>query len=119
MYWLPDALADRLQRFEARCPDGGVDADAFGRAVIDSDKHGSLALAGPGRGQVGAPHLVHPVGDEGAIVAAWPPRRADARGREQPLLAHQPQNAALGGAHPGQAQPSPPLAVTLAVEPAA
>src|SRR3954468_24486790 len=110
------ALADRLQRFEARRPGGSVDADAFGRAVVDDDEHGGLSLAGPGRGQVGAPHLVYPVGNDGAVVGAWTPRRGDARGREQAVLAHQPQDAALGGAHPGDAQPGPDLAMTLAVE---
>src|ERR687884_1803032 len=105
MYWLPwscvlreccevtpDALADRLQRLEARRPGGGVDADAFGRAMVDGDEHGGLSLAGPGRGQIGAPPLVHPVGDDSAVVVAWPPRRADARGREQAVFAHQPQD---------------------------
>src|SRR4051794_2916512 len=74
-----DTLADWLQRLEARRTGGGVDADAFGRAVVDGDEHRGLPLAGPGRGQVGAPHLVHPVGDDGAVVVAWSPRRADAR----------------------------------------
>jgi hypothetical protein len=32
------------------------------------------------------------------------------------MLAHQPQDAAFGRAHPGHAQPSPELAVALAVE---
>src|SRR5215218_5170408 len=84
----PDALADWLQRLEARRPCGGVDTDTFGRAVVDGDEHRGLPLAGPGRGQVGAPHLVYPVGDDGAVVVAWTPRRADTRGHEQPVFAH-------------------------------
>src|ERR1700750_2711171 len=44
---------------------------------------GRLALAGDGRGQVGAPHGVDRLGDDGAVVAARPARRADARGGEQ------------------------------------
>ena len=35
-----------------------VDADALGRAVVDGDEHRRLPLAGPGGGQVGAPHRV-------------------------------------------------------------
>src|SRR4051794_7051436 len=77
------AMVDRLQGREAGCPGGGVDADALGRAVVDGDEHGSLSLASPGRRQVGAPHRVHLVGDEGAVVVAWTPRRADTRGRGQ------------------------------------
>src|SRR3954467_3245272 len=84
----PDTLADWLQRLETRRTGGGVDTDTFGRAVVDGDEHGGLPLAGPGRGQIGAPHLVHPVGDDGAVMIAWSPRRADARGREQPVFAH-------------------------------
>src|SRR3954449_6296344 len=77
------ALADRLQRFEARGSGGSVDADAFGRAVVNGDEHGGLSLAGPGRGQVGAPHLVYPVGNDGAVVTARPSRRTDPRRGKQ------------------------------------
>ena len=63
------------------------------------------------------PHIVvHPVGDDGAVVVARAPRRADPRGREQVVFAHEPQDAALGRAHPGDAQPGPDLAVALAVK---
>src|SRR5689334_74755 len=96
-------LADRLQRLKARRAESGMDADAFGRAVVDGDEHAGLSLASPGCSQVGAPHLVYPVGDDGAVVIAGTPRRADARGREQAVLTHQPQDAALGRAHPGDA----------------
>jgi hypothetical protein len=34
-----------------------MDADAFGRAMIDCDKHRGLAFTGNRRRQVGAPHL--------------------------------------------------------------
>ena len=36
----------------------GVDADAFGGAVVDGDEDRGLALAGDRRGHVGAPHRV-------------------------------------------------------------
>ena len=45
------ALADRLQGLEARGAGGSVDADTFGRAVIDGDEHGGEPFAGPGGGQ--------------------------------------------------------------------
>src|SRR5436305_13019758 len=42
----PHALAERLQGLGAVRVEGGVDADALGRAVIDGDEHRGLALAG-------------------------------------------------------------------------
>ena len=56
---LADGLLDRLEGLEAIGAAAGVNADALGRAVIDGDEHGSLALARHDRGQVGAPHR-HP-----------------------------------------------------------
>jgi hypothetical protein len=53
------ALADRFERLEASGAPCGVDADAFGGAVVDGDEDRRLALAGDGRRQVGAPHRVH------------------------------------------------------------
>jgi hypothetical protein len=38
-----------------------MDADAFDRAVVDGDEHRRLALAGDGRGQVGAPSVDAPL----------------------------------------------------------
>ena len=70
----PHALTDRLQRFEAGGPGMGMDADAFGGAMIDRDEHRRLAFAGDRRGQVGAPHRIDRVGDDGAVMAARPPR---------------------------------------------
>ena len=43
---LPHALADRLQGLETSGLCMGVDADAFGRAMIDRDEHCGLAFAG-------------------------------------------------------------------------
>jgi hypothetical protein len=116
---LPHALADRLQRLEARGPASRMDAHALGRAVIAGHEHRDLPLGRPGGGQIGAPHRVHPLRDDGAVVVARAARCADARGGEQIMGAHQAQHAALGGAHALQAQPCPDLAVTLAVEGAA
>ena len=110
------ALAQRLERLEAGRPAGGVDADAFGRAVIDRDEDRGLALAGQGRGQVGAPHRVDPLGADRAVVGLRAVRPADPARRQQAVLPHQPQDAALGGADAGEAQPRPDLAMALAVE---
>jgi len=43
-------------------------------------------------------------------------RLADPAWRQQVVRTHQPQDAALGGADAGKAQPRPDLAVALAVE---
>ncbi len=47
---LANALPERLEGLEAGPADGGVDADAFGRAVIDGDKDRDLAVPGHDRG---------------------------------------------------------------------
>ena len=62
------ALSDRLERFEAGATPGGVNADTFGAVVVDGDEHGDLALGGPGRGHVGAPHRVDRVW---MMVPSW------------------------------------------------
>lgn len=50
---LGDALPDRLQRLVARAVQGGVDADAFRRAMVDGDEDSDLAvLDGEGSGFV-------------------------------------------------------------------
>src|SRR3954452_2884274 len=118
MYWLPwswrtdrpraasFANAPKWRRTPWRIGSSASKRVARTAAWIPThDEHGGLSLAGP----VGGPHFVYPVREYGAGVIAWPPRRADARGREQPVFAHQPQDTALGGAHPGDAQPSPDL----------
>src|SRR5215213_2161622 len=84
--------------------------------MIDSDKYRDLPLTGDRRGQVGAPHRVHRRGDDGAVVVARTPRRADPRGCEQVVRAHEPQHPALGGANARHAQPGPDLPVALAVK---
>ena len=66
-----DALADRLQRLVAGAVEGGMDADACRRAVIDGDEDRDLAiLDGEGCGHVGSPHRVDGLGDDRAVVAA-------------------------------------------------
>jgi transposase len=50
---LPYALADRLQGLEAGGSCMRMDADAFGRAMIDCDKHRGLAFTGNRRRQGG------------------------------------------------------------------
>src|ERR671938_788767 len=109
-------LPDRLQRLEAGGALRRMDADAFGRAVVDGDKDRDLALAREGRGQVRAPECVHRLGDDGAVVTARASRRADPGGREQIILTHEPQHPAAGRAQASYTQPGPDLPVTLAVE---
>src|SRR4051794_9932175 len=113
---LADGLLDRLEGLEAIGAAAGMKADALGRAVIDGDEHCSLALAGHDRGQIGAPHDIHPLGDDRAVVGARAPRPAGTLVRQQAILAHQPQNAAPAGADAGKAQPGPQLAVALAMK---
>src|SRR5215217_7279771 len=84
--------------------------------MIDSDQYRDLPLTGDRRGQVGAPYRVHRRGDDGAIVVARTPGRADPRGCEQVVLAHEPQHPALGGANARHAQPGPDFPVALAVK---
>ena len=48
----------------------GVDADALGRAMINSDEYRRLALAGHDRGQIAAPHYVDPLSGDPAVMGS-------------------------------------------------
>ncbi len=63
------ALAQRHEGLETCGAECGVDADAFGRVVIAGNEDDGLRLAGDG---VGAPHDVHGVGDDGAVMGPRP-----------------------------------------------
>jgi len=91
-------LADGLKRLKAGGPARDVDADTRGRAVVDGHKHRDLPLTRDGCGQIGAPHRIHRLGDDGALVRAWSAWRTDPCGREQSVLAHEPQHPAFGRA---------------------
>src|SRR3954453_21613106 len=113
---LADGLLDRLKGLEAIGAAAGVDADALGRAMIDGDEHPGLAFPGHHRGQIAAPHDIHPLGGDRAVVGPRAARPAGRLVRQQAVLAHEPQDAAPAGADAGEAQPRPQLAVALAVE---
>ena len=74
----PHPLTDRLDRLEAGCLPVGVDADAFGAAMVDGNEHRGLAFAGDRRCQVGAPHRVERIGSDGTVMVGRPARRAGA-----------------------------------------
>jgi hypothetical protein len=65
---LPHTLADRLQSFEAGRACMRMDPDTVGGAVINRDEHRGRSFAGDCRRQVGAPHRVDCVGDDGAVM---------------------------------------------------
>ncbi len=69
--------ADRFQCLELGDVPRSVDADAFGGALVDRDEHRHLALAGDRRGQVGSPHRIHGIGNDGAVMAARVARRSN------------------------------------------
>jgi hypothetical protein len=66
---LGDALPDRLQRLVAGGVQRGVDADALGRAVIDGDEDGGLAVFEGVGGRHVVPHMVSMV--FGMLVPSW------------------------------------------------
>ena len=85
--------------------------------MIDSDKDGDSPIShGCCRGQIRAPHLVDPLGCDGAIVSTRTTRGALAMRREQTILAAEAEHAAFGGAQSSQAQPRPDFAIALAVK---
>src|SRR5919205_2006056 len=75
----PYPLPDRLERLEAGGALGRMDADALGRAVVDGDKDRDLAFARDRGGQISAPHRVHRLRDDGAVVTARAPGCTDPR----------------------------------------
>src|SRR3978361_1439212 len=90
-------LAQWFQRFEAGATPGRVDADALGIMMVNGYEHGDMSLPGPGRGHVGAPKRVDAIRNDGAVVVAWSARSAPPAGRQQVVLAHQPQYPAQRG----------------------
>src|SRR3972149_4600268 len=114
---LAHALTYGLERLEAIRTLGGVDADTLRGAMIDSDKDGDLAIShGCCRGQVRAPHLVDPLGCDGAIVSTRTTRGAFAMRREQTILAAEAEHTAFGGAQSSEAQPRPDFAIAFTVK---
>src|SRR5919202_6228700 len=109
-------LPDRLQRLEAGGALRRVNADALGRAMVDGDKDRDLAFARDRAGQVGAPHRVHRLRDDGAVVTARAPGCTDTGRGEQIVLAHEAQHPTTGRAKARHAQPSPDFPVTLAMK---
>jgi hypothetical protein len=71
----------------------GVDADAFGRTMIHRDEHRGLTFAGEGGRQIGAPHRVHRLGDDRAIVRVRSAGGAHTGGCQQIMFAHQAEHA--------------------------
>ena len=110
---LAHGLAHRLHRLEPRAATGHMDAQTAGRAVVDpgEDRNLSIPESEAGLG-VDAPHLVGPLGHDGAFV----PLSLDRLRRHQLMLAHQAEHAPQRGAHAGQMQARPNLAVAFAVE---
>src|SRR5439155_20285922 len=110
------ALPTRLQGLETGSLPVRVDPDTFGGAMINRDEHRRLALAGDRRRQIGAPHRVDRVGDDGAVVVAGTARRANPCRCQQVVLSHQPEHPSHRRAGPGITQSRPDLAMPLAVE---
>src|SRR5210317_1274608 len=91
-------------------------AKTLSRAVIDGDEHRGLPFAGGDSGHVGAPHLVHRLAGDGAIMRPWAPWRSRPLMHQQALLAHDPQHPARTGSDPGIAQAGPDLPVAFTME---
>jgi hypothetical protein len=114
---LLSGLPHGLEGFKPRAAFGCVNAQAIGGIMVDygEDRHLAI-LSRKTRRRVDAPHLVGPFGEDRAIVALGLDGLRLSPGRQQAVLAHQPQHAPLGGTHARQPQARPHLAVTLAME---
>src|SRR6056297_688095 len=89
-------------------------ADELTRAMIDRDEHISAPLTSGDRlGHVCAPDLVHPVGDDGAIMRMGIALDRALR-REKIVCLHDPPSPPRRRAHTLRPQPGPDLAVALA-----
>ena len=106
-----------LQGLEAVGASVGVDADTFAVAMINGDEDVRTPFGhGDGLGHVGAPHHVHGLGGDGAVMLLTRPCAPTVRG-EQTMGAHQTPGACGRGSDARQAQPCPGLAIALAGEP--
>ena len=114
------ALPDRLQRLMAGAVERGVDADAFGRALVDGDEDGDLAvLEGEGGGHICSPHGIDGFGDDRAVMVARTARSTQAGRGLKAVLSHQAAHALLRGTQTRVTQPRPDLPIPLAMEGAA
>ena len=93
-----------------------MDAQAFGRGMIHRDEDRGLALAGHGRGQIGAPHVVDLFRADRTIVGLRPMRLADPAWRQQVVLAHQAEHAPLEVRMPAKRSRAQTFRMALAVE---
>jgi hypothetical protein len=87
--------ADRLQRFKPGALRGRMDAHTLGRAMIDRNKEGHLALLpGERRRHIGPPHGVNVSGDNRPIMG-FRAMRVPLPRWSQPLVGpHQAQDPA-------------------------
>jgi hypothetical protein len=111
------ALPDRLQRLVARAVQGGMDADAFRRAMIDGDEDRDLAmLDGERRGHVGSPHGVDGLRNDRAVMVARAAGAAGAGRSLQAVLAHLAAHALLRRPQAYMAQPRPDFPIAFAMK---
>ncbi len=103
------SASKRVARWAAWMPTHSASSDRW-------HEHRDLPLGRPGGGQVGAPHRVDPVRDDGAVVVARTARVPTRVGAKQVVGAHRRSTPTLGGAHALHAQPCPDLAMAFAVE---
>ena len=78
---IPDALADQLQRFKAHSGPGSMDAGYIADEVIQGHEYRGRPLQpGVDLSDIGAPHAVRILRDDGAIVDPGAANRAPALG---------------------------------------
>ncbi len=94
-----------------------MDTNAFQGTMIDCKEDVGLPFGqGHRRSQIGAPHVVDPVGDNGAVMMAWARRPAPTLRRQQSMLPHQPQDPACRGANAAKTQAGPNLTIAFTGE---
>ncbi len=112
-------LADRSKGLEASTSNGGMNADAARRAMVNRDEDGNLATcARNGPRHIRAPHLIDVVRDDRAVMGTGAMGGPMAWLRTKPVLPHEPEHPRLRGSNALAAQTCPDLAVALAMEPA-
>src|SRR5262245_46619607 len=110
-------LADGLQRRPAIAELRHMPAQKLVDPVVDRpEEPAPPLLLGVEARRVRAPHHIGSVGDDRARVCGVAVRRAEPPGRQQFMLAHQPQDPLATDGQTPMREPRPDLPVTLAVE---
>lgn len=103
-----NSLPDGLKGFKPRSTPACMGPDAFHRTVIHGEEDRDPAFfRRETRGPVASPHLIDPLGCDGAIVGFSPRGMPNTTNSRQVVLSHEPRDPSHGSSQTAKPQPCP------------